>query len=369
MSRVTRHLSRLCFMLSAFCLLPVITMAQKDDIPDDIFGIYTGDAEITIELLGMYQSAPNVPVELANTGTDYVLKIPDLGLTDSINMNNIVITPFEGGYKLTRAGSITFIIPEIEIPPVPPLFPNGGVFYNVPVVVKLGNTQIVNYVLTLNIEATATVTLYGFPVNIPILIHFEGAIFFPPNIITTTLPNGTVGEQYYAILEADGMKPIIWSIFQGDLPTGLVLDELTGEISGIPTKDSVFQFAVMATNTSGNSANLFTIEIEEEQQDTTGIANSTIMPLKIFPNPTTGQLTITNYELRITNVEVFDIYGRNVGVNLRVRSHTAENSPPFMEGWQPQAAGVVNISHLPTGIYFVKITTEKGAQMLKVMKL
>jgi hypothetical protein len=40
-----------------------------------------------------------------------------------------------------------------------------------------------------------------------------------------------------------------------------------------------------------------------------------------------------------------------------------------MEGWQPQADGVViNISHLATGIYFLKISTEAGQVVKKVLK-
>jgi hypothetical protein len=95
----------------------------------------------------------------------------------------------------------------------------------------------------------------------------------------------------------------------------------------------------------------------------------TMMPLSInelaadmfhvFPNPTTGELTITNYELRITDVEVFDIFGKKQRLN----------SPPFMEGCQPQADGVVmDISELPTGIYFVKITTNAGEIVKKIVK-
>ena len=39
-----------------------------------------------------------------------------------------------------------------------------------------------------------------------------------------------------------------------------------------------------------------------------------------------------------------------------------------MEGWQPQADGVVNISHLPAGIYILKIFTETGVDVKKVVK-
>jgi hypothetical protein len=95
-----------------------------------------------------------------------------------------------------------------------------------------------------------------------------------------------------------------------------------------------------------------------------GIKNNAILknknPILIYPNPTTRELTITNYELgngllSEVEVEVFDIYGRNAGANLRVCPETETQT-------------VINISHLPTGIYFVKIITEKGEIVKKVVK-
>jgi len=40
-----------------------------------------------------------------------------------------------------------------------------------------------------------------------------------------------------------------------------------------------------------------------------------------------------------------------------------------MEGWQPQADGVVmDISHLPAGIYFVRVAFEGGSCVKKLVK-
>jgi hypothetical protein len=75
--------------------------------------------------------------------------------------------------------------------------------------------------------------------------------------------------------------------------------------------------------------------------------------LQVYPNPTTGELRITNYELEITGVEIFDVYGRN----LLSHHHIVSSSHHL-----------INISHLPAGIYFVKITTEAGEVIRKVIK-
>ena len=74
--------------------------------------------------------------------------------------------------------------------------------------------------------------------------------------------------------------------------------------------------------------------------------------IKICPNPTSGELRIKNEELRIENVEVFDVYGR------KILSHASLLS----------SETIVNISHLPAGVYFVKITTDVGEIVKKVVK-
>ena len=67
--------------------------------------------------------------------------------------------------------------------------------------------------------------------------------------------------------------------------------------------------------------------------------------ISVFPNPTNGQLQITNYESQITNVEIFDLMGKNVFQLSTLNS---------------QFSTQIDISHLPVGIYFVKIKTETG---------
>jgi len=95
-----------------------------------------------------------------------------------------------------------------------------------------------------------------------------------------------------------------------------------------------------------------------------------ISTIKVYPNPTTGELRVTSYELQVTSIEVFDIFGRKVfEQKSRKAEEQKDNSPLFMEVWQPQADGVVlNISHLSNGIYFLKITTAQGTVTKKVIK-
>ena len=359
--------SLLLFSLLLFSFLPTAVQAQTGEIPSEIFGKYNGEMHITNTTFGIDQ-AVDASVLLEETGNenDYVLKIADLeimGMEIPIEMDRIIITPFAEGYNLSRLEPITFIIPEIYIPPIPPLLPQGGVFYDVPVKITLGNSQIVDFVLQLNIEIVATITIIIIPVPITFNMSFEGALFSPPIITTTELPSGTVGEAYNATLEANGATPITWSIINGALPAGLTLDALTGAISGIPTESDTLQLTVMATNASGNDTKLLSIEIDIEDIDTVGISTTKIVPLKVYPNPTTGELRISpagggqrgwnNYELKIKSVEVYDVYGRKLSSHHLITSSSNQ---------------LINISQLPEGIYLLKIQTEQGVQIRKIIK-
>jgi len=100
-----------------------------------------------------------------------------------------------------------------------------------------------------------------------------------------------------------------------------------------------------------------------------GVVSTTLNNrIEVYPNPTTGELTIThiprwrgqgveqlinNEQLIINNVEVFDVYGKR-HEGTKGRKHEGEI--------------VINISHLHAGVYFVKVTTEKGVAMRKVVK-
>ena len=95
--------------------------------------------------------------------------------------------------------------------------------------------------------------------------------------------------------------------------------------------------------------------------DTVGIVSTTLNNrLQVYPNPTTGELTITYPPLAgagggiISDVEIFDIYGK------KLQSHHLIIS---------SSHHLINISHFHAGIYFVRITTEKGIAIKKVVKM
>ena len=74
--------------------------------------------------------------------------------------------------------------------------------------------------------------------------------------------------------------------------------------------------------------------------------------INIYPNPTTGELRIESGGLVIEDIVIYDVYGRNLLFHKFLMS--------------PETT--IDISHLSTGVYFVKICTALGETVRKVLK-
>jgi hypothetical protein len=99
----------------------------------------------------------------------------------------------------------------------------------------------------------------------------------------------------------------------------------------------------------------FSCDLEDECFETTPVGiNNYSSGIRLFPNPANSELRIRNYELGITNVEIYDVYGRRQKAESRRQNGEREV--------------IVNVSHLSTGVYFVKITTVQGTVTKKVIK-
>ncbi|MDR3001991.1 MAG: Ig domain-containing protein [Fibromonadaceae bacterium] len=80
-----------------------------------------------------------------------------------------------------------------------------------------------------------------------------------PVILTTTLPNGKVGEEYFEMLISESIA--WWSLESGSLPNGLSISS-NGIISGNPKEAGSYTFAIKAENDAGSNIKSFSIEIE-----------------------------------------------------------------------------------------------------------
>ena len=88
------------------------------------------------------------------------------------------------------------------------------------------------------------------------------------------------------------------------------------------------------------------------------IIETTMNDFRIYPNPTTGQLTINNEQLIIENVELFDIMGKKAPL-----SPPEGGKSPLSFG---EGSGVrLDISHLANGIYMLKINNSIVKKIIK----
>ena len=80
-----------------------------------------------------------------------------------------------------------------------------------------------------------------------------------------------------------------------------------------------------------------------------GIENIETTDINIYPNPTTGELKIENGELKINNIEIYDLMGKKLSFfNSQI--------------------SIIDISHFSAGVYFLLITTENGVITRKIEK-
>jgi len=80
----------------------------------------------------------------------------------------------------------------------------------------------------------------------------------------------------------------------------------------------------------------------------TSIEDFLLSTISIYPNPTSGQLNITNDEQNIKQISIFDLFG----VKLFDTKYTT-----------------FDISHFSAGVYVVQIITEKGIVTKKIVKM
>jgi len=80
--------------------------------------------------------------------------------------------------------------------------------------------------------------------------------------------------------------------------------------------------------------------------------------LHVYPNPTSNVLRVTSDKLRVASVEIFDVLGRKQK-SRRAEEQKGENSlnPDFQKAPLVAEDGVViDISDLPSGVYFLKVS-------------
>ncbi|MET1016558.1 MAG: ice-binding family protein [Leifsonia flava] len=75
-----------------------------------------------------------------------------------------------------------------------------------------------------------------------------GTVTTSPEITSEAPPAGRAGEAYTHTITASGTPSPTYTVSSGALPTGVVLDEETGVLSGQPTEEGTYDFEITASN-------------------------------------------------------------------------------------------------------------------------
>ena len=169
--------------------------------------------------------------------------------------------------------------------------------------------------------------------------------------------DGEVGASSYTlIVYSDAARTQEFARFEFDANGKLRAGGFSHRVTNL-SAERQYHYTLTSLNNQGEKLSIaignFTTPLTSTN---VGIETLPATSLRIYPNPTTGQLTISGVETQCIaslpqTVEIYNNAGRLVGANLCVRP---DNS--------------INISHLPNGVYILKIYTDKGVAISKIVK-
>jgi hypothetical protein len=116
------------------------------------------------------------------------------------------------------------------------------------------------------------------------------------SVATTSLPGGTVGAAYTATLAATGgVAPYTWAVTSGNLPPGLGLNTVTGEVYGSPTNPGTSTFTVRVSDASAPTPQTASQSLSIAVGPSTQVAAGTVLSLSLTPLtvPVGGTATVT----------------------------------------------------------------------------
>ncbi len=180
-----------------------------------------------------------------------------------------------------------------------------------------------------------------------------------PVIMTVSLPSGSLGTLYDAKIETEGKTPFTFTVSEGNIPAGLILNENTGVISGTPATAGTGTFTVRVSNDAGEDSKEFSIDISDQMLGS-GTTNDpyrlcTAEHLIWFAEQVNGGLSI--HAILTADIALNDTVGWE---------NWATIPPPNM--WTPMGTGPTNRfigsfdgnNHTISGIYINSSNDHQG---------
>ena len=197
-----------------------------------------------------------------------------------------------------------------------------------------------------NITVKATVT--------PYIDITDVKLFMTVNEKTTTDNVGTNGlTEFHHVLMCmlTGSEGIDTSFYAGQRQQyEFVYDMSTTNVEEMEDLEVAVWIQSYVTKEVHNSATL-TEGFKEDNEDIDNITEEQISSVNIYPNPVSDRIFI-EAETEIEEVAVYDIYGRRQVTETPSRQGNLS----------------IDLSDLKSGIYFVKINTEKGNIVRRIIK-
>ncbi len=180
------------------------------------------------------------------------------------------------------------------------------------------------------------------------------------NIVTTELPDGGLGQEYEALIEArGGNDPYSFEVTDGSLPPGLTLDEDTGEITGIPTIEWEFAFTIECTDSSDDTDDQEYIVLIGQPTDVTDEDLQTPTNFALignYPNPFNNS-TIIKFRLADAGnirLDIYNLLGQKIETLLSGTMSAGEHEL------------VWNGNNVPSGIYFYRLVAGEKSSVKKM---
>ena len=176
---------------------------------------------------------------------------------------------------------------------IPGTFGSGGIF--IPSQGLLTHTQgeVVDDTVQIGLAPgtySVAIACQSFSVGGWLVTHqLEGFIVPAISVYTSNLAEGLLGEIYSQNIQTSGgTSPFSWSVISGSLPSGLVLNSSTGQISGTPTTIETANFTVQVTDANNNMA---TKDLSIVVHGNTSVGNPVVGPLNGVTLTFTGGVT------------------------------------------------------------------------------
>jgi hypothetical protein len=284
---------------------------------------------------GGYSGDIVIPASASKGGNSYsVTSIGEFALGGSLSLNSVTLPS-----SVTVIGDYAFFESEnlasINIPNSVISIGNGAFFY----CIGLTSVDIPNSVVSIGDGAfSECYYLASLTIGNSVNSIGEGAFNWCTGLTSVTIPNSvtTIGESAFENCEGLTDVTVKWTtplsinanVFNNLTPSNIKLHVPVGTKALYSAADVWKDFNIE------EPSNIFTVKD---------------IPLSLYPNPVIDELKI-NTDCKINSVQVIDITGKMVYSSFFVNNNS------------------INVSALPSGVYLVKIDTDKGTKTERVVK-